>query len=203
MSDLSFVDCYLDDLGLPGGSALSQQETTTGLTELARAAFPSRWAKGEICAFQSAAAAGEDTISVVALLLGSWHNPDVLVHIHSMCLFGDALGSILCGCGGQLEAALEAMRSAGRGVVLYIDHGEPEAWKSSLRDHLDFPLWQQPAEACKRISFNEYRFCVAILKGLGFRSLRLTRSPEPAQVLLLSNAGIRLHAALALNAVSS
>ncbi|RKP12121.1 GTP cyclohydrolase II-domain-containing protein, partial [Piptocephalis cylindrospora] len=43
-----------------------------------------------------------------------------LVRIHSECLTGEVLGSQRCDCGEQLETAMEALRSAGRGVIVYL-----------------------------------------------------------------------------------
>ncbi len=45
---------------------------------------------------------------------------DVLVRVHSECLTGDVFGSRRCDCGPQLDAALEVVSAAGRGVVLYV-----------------------------------------------------------------------------------
>lgn len=45
---------------------------------------------------------------------------DVLVRIHSECLTGDLFGSLRCDCGAQLDAALDAIHDAGRGVILYL-----------------------------------------------------------------------------------
>ncbi|HUR24323.1 MAG TPA: bifunctional 3,4-dihydroxy-2-butanone-4-phosphate synthase/GTP cyclohydrolase II, partial [Acidimicrobiales bacterium] len=45
---------------------------------------------------------------------------DVLVRVHSECLTGDALGSMRCDCGVQLQMALRAIAAEGMGVVLYL-----------------------------------------------------------------------------------
>src|SRR4051812_42150476 len=44
----------------------------------------------------------------------------VLVRIHSQCLTGDVFDSCLCDCGSQLHSAMETVRKAGKGVVLYM-----------------------------------------------------------------------------------
>jgi len=44
----------------------------------------------------------------------------VLVRIHSQCLTGDLLGSLMCDCGSQLEQALSQIAEAGKGVLLYM-----------------------------------------------------------------------------------
>lgn len=57
----------------------------------------------------------------LALLLGSPDESQApLVRIHSECLTGDALGSLRCDCGAQLDAALDAVGAEGAGVVLYV-----------------------------------------------------------------------------------
>ena len=44
----------------------------------------------------------------------------VLVRIHSQCLTGDLLDSMLCDCGSQLHRAMAQVAEAGKGVVLYM-----------------------------------------------------------------------------------
>jgi 3,4-dihydroxy 2-butanone 4-phosphate synthase/GTP cyclohydrolase II len=57
----------------------------------------------------------------VALVFGELGDgQDVLVRVHSECLTGDVFGSKRCDCGPQLDAALERVAEAGRGVVLYM-----------------------------------------------------------------------------------
>ncbi|MGQ0838909.1 bifunctional 3,4-dihydroxy-2-butanone-4-phosphate synthase/GTP cyclohydrolase II [Actinokineospora sp.] len=62
-----------------------------------------------------------DGIEHVALVYGDiGDGTDVLVRVHSECLTGDVFGSLRCDCGPQLDAALEAVAAAGRGIVLYM-----------------------------------------------------------------------------------
>jgi len=42
-----------------------------------------------------------------------------IVRVHSECLTGDALGSLKCDCGGQLDMALQTIAKEG-GMVLYL-----------------------------------------------------------------------------------
>ncbi|EAH7702411.1 GTP cyclohydrolase II, partial [Campylobacter upsaliensis] len=43
----------------------------------------------------------------------------VLARVHSECLTGDALFSLRCDCGFQLEAALTHIAEEGRGILIY------------------------------------------------------------------------------------
>ena len=45
---------------------------------------------------------------------------DLPVRVHSECLTGEVLGSLKCDCKPQLDGALEFIKSAGRGVVVYL-----------------------------------------------------------------------------------
>lgn len=57
----------------------------------------------------------------VALTMGDMTGPDpVLIRVHSECLTGDALGSLRCDCGPQLEAALKTIVERGWGCLLYL-----------------------------------------------------------------------------------
>jgi 3,4-dihydroxy 2-butanone 4-phosphate synthase / GTP cyclohydrolase II len=57
----------------------------------------------------------------VAMVMGAVQGEDdVLVRVHSECLTGDALGSLRCDCGVQLQMALQAIATEGMGVVVYL-----------------------------------------------------------------------------------
>ena len=63
----------------------------------------------------------ETGLDHVALSMGDMTGPDpVLMRVHSECLTGDALGSIRCDCGSQLDAAMRQISEKGWGVILYL-----------------------------------------------------------------------------------
>ena len=54
------------------------------------------------------------------LVIFTEHLPEIpLIRIHSECLTGDALGSLKCDCGEQLEYALQQIEKNG-GMVIYL-----------------------------------------------------------------------------------
>lgn len=61
-----------------------------------------------------------DGVEHLALVMGDVTGDDVLVRVHSECLTGDVIGSLRCDCGPQLQLAMERIREAGRGVVVYL-----------------------------------------------------------------------------------
>src|SRR5437868_5730766 len=62
--------------------------------------------------------AQDEHIALVAGAVGGAE--DVLCRVHSECWTGETLGSLKCDCRAQLDAALDAIVSAGRGVVVYL-----------------------------------------------------------------------------------
>ena len=62
-----------------------------------------------------------DELTHLALIVGEPEGKDdVLVRVHSACLTGDALHSLRCDCGEQLEAAMELVAREGEGVIVYM-----------------------------------------------------------------------------------
>ncbi|MBI9012430.1 MAG: bifunctional 3,4-dihydroxy-2-butanone-4-phosphate synthase/GTP cyclohydrolase II [Clostridiales bacterium] len=57
----------------------------------------------------------------VALVKGDITSTEpILIRVHSECLTGDAFGSLRCDCGEQLDAAMAAIESEGKGILLYM-----------------------------------------------------------------------------------
>ena len=73
---------------------------------------------------------GEFTISTfeepcgkdhIALTIGDIQDEDtVMCRVHSECLTGDALHSLRCDCGPQLQAALKMLAQNKTGILLYL-----------------------------------------------------------------------------------
>ncbi|WP_051837434.1 bifunctional 3,4-dihydroxy-2-butanone-4-phosphate synthase/GTP cyclohydrolase II [Streptomyces sp. NRRL WC-3742] len=115
---------------------------------------------------------------------------DVLVRVHSECLTGDVFGSLRCDCGPQLDASLERVAEAGRGVVLYLRGHEgrgiglmhklrayelQEQGRDTVDANLELGL---PADA------RDYSIGAQMLVDLGVRSLTLlTNNPEKLTAL--------------------
>ena len=128
---------------------------------------------------------GADHLALVAGEIG----PDSLVRVHSECLTGEALGSLKCECGPQLDAALDTI-SADGGVVLYLrgHEGRGIGLINKLRayrlqedglDTLDANLaLGLPAD--KR----DYGAAAAMLRDLGLDRVRLlSNNPDKAEQL--------------------
>ncbi len=81
------------------------------------AKLPTQWAEFRIFGFEDEQTGKEH----VALVLGDIANGEpVHMRMHSECLTGDAMFSLRCDCGAQLEAALKHIAEEGRGILLYL-----------------------------------------------------------------------------------
>jgi len=122
---------------------------------------------------------------------------DVLVRVHSECLTGDVFGSLRCDCGTQLQCALSAVASEGRGVVLYMRGHEgrgigllhklqayelQDAGLDTVDANLELAL---PADA------RDYGIGAQILADLGVRTMRLL-SNNPAKRTGLAGYGLEI-----------
>lgn len=131
---------------------------------------------------------GQTGADHIAILAGD-PNDGALVRVHSECLTGEALGSLKCECGPQLDAALAAIHSEG-GVVIYLrgHEGRGIGLINKLRayrlqenglDTLDANLaLGLPADA------RDYGAATAILHELGLGTVRLlTNNPDKVRQL--------------------
>jgi 3,4-dihydroxy 2-butanone 4-phosphate synthase/GTP cyclohydrolase II len=121
----------------------------------------------------------------------------VLVRIHSQCLTGDLLDSMLCDCGSQLHRAMAQVAEAGRGVILYMrQEGRGIGLLHKLKA---YQLQQQKGldtvEANQALGFGadlrHYGIGAQILEDLGVQQLRLLTN-NPRKVVGLDGYGLRI-----------
>ena len=163
---------------------IAHRRRTEKLIELeAEATVPTRYGEFTMYAYRSLV----DDMPYIALVMGTVDDgQDTLVRMHSGCLTGDALGSLMCDCGDQLHNSFEMIASAGRGVIVYIPHHEGrgigiihklKAYELQRSEGLD------TIEANHALGFpmdlRDYGIGAQVLYDLGLRRIRsLTNNPK-------------------------
>jgi GTP cyclohydrolase II len=119
----------------------------------------------------------------------------VLTRVHSECLTGDALGSLRCDCGAQLDLGLRALAAEGRGILVYATghEGRGIGLVDKLRAYMEQDRGADTIDANLRLGLpadgRRYDDAAAVLKAVGVRSVRLATN-NPRKVDGLRAAGI-------------
>lgn len=133
----------------------------------------------------------------VVLTMGDVGNGEpVLARIHSECLTGDALFSLRCDCGSQLNKALNDIAAAGRGALFYLrQEGRGIGLINKIRAYDLQDHGADTVEANEQLGFGadqrDYTLLKPMFEHLGIKSVILMTN-NPRKLNALADMGIQV-----------
>lgn len=120
----------------------------------------------------------------------------VLVRIHSECLTGDALFSLRCDCGAQLQAAMHRIAVAGRGAIFYLrQEGRGIGLLNKIRAYRLQDKGADTVEANEQLGFGadmrDYSILKPMFKHMGISSVKLMTN-NPRKINALKELGLQV-----------
>ncbi len=118
----------------------------------------------------------------------------VLVRVHSECLTGDALFSLRCDCGAQLQAAMHKIAVEGRGAIFYLrQEGRGIGLINKIRAYHLQDRGADTVEANEQLGFGadmrDYSMLKPMFDAVGIKRVKLMTN-NPKKMNALSDIGI-------------
>ncbi len=160
---------------------------------VAVARLPTRFGDFQIVAFWN----NRDEKDHVAIVHGDvLGQSDVATRLHSECLTGDVFGSLRCDCRDQLEAGLQRIAAAPRGVVLYMrQEGRGIGLANKIRAYALQDTGLDTVEANLALGFRDderdYAVAAHMVHSLGMASIQLMTN-NPGKVSQLEKYGVNV-----------
>jgi GTP cyclohydrolase II len=155
--------------------------------------LPTRWGVFDIHGFEDVNSDKEHVAITMGDVTG---DRPVMLRVHSECLTGDALFSIRCDCGAQLEEAMRRIAAEGRGAILYLrQEGRGIGLLNKIRAYHLQDAGADTVEANEQLGFGadlrDYSICQSMLRHLQITRVRLLTN-NPRKVEALESLGVEV-----------
>ncbi|QCI24347.1 GTP cyclohydrolase II [Buchnera aphidicola (Muscaphis stroyani)] len=163
------------------------------LIKTEKAVLPTPWGDFLILGFEEK----RNGKNHIALVYGNIEKKSsILSRVHSECLTGDALFSLRCDCGIQLEMALRRISKEGSGVLIYHrQEGRNIGLLNKIRAYALQDKGLDTVEANQKLGFSaderDFSLCAEIFSILNIQKIRLLTN-NPFKVQMLRNKGINV-----------
>lgn len=166
--------------------------------------LPTRWGEFDIHGFEDSGVNKEHVVLTLGDVSG---DEPLLTRVHSECLTGDALFSMRCDCGNQLEAAMEAIAREGRGALFYLrQEGRGIGLLNKIKAYKLQDAGADTVEANERLGFGadmrDYSMLQPMIQHLGVKTVRLMTN-NPRKVEALEELGVAVVERIALHTDSN
>lgn len=155
--------------------------------------LPTKWGEFDMHGFEDSDKDKEH----VLLSMGDVSSAEpVLARVHSECLTGDAMFSMRCDCGSQLQASLQLIAEKGRGVLLYLrQEGRGIGLLNKIKAYKLQDQGADTVEANERLGFGadmrDYSICKVMMAHMDIQQVRLMTN-NPRKVNALTDQGIEV-----------
>ena len=150
------------------------------------ATLPTKHGTFKIQAFKEAGEGGKEHLAVYREDLDRIEAP--IVRVHSECLTGDAIGSVKCDCGDQLDFALDLIAKEGGLVIYHRQEGRNIGLLNKVNAYALQDQGLDTVAANHQLGFRAdertYEIVAFILKHFGIEKLKLlTNNPAKMESL--------------------
>lgn len=120
----------------------------------------------------------------------------LLIRVHSECLTGDALFSLRCDCGAQLQAAMHKISIEGRGAIFYLrQEGRGIGLINKIRAYKLQDCGLDTVEANEKLGFGadmrDYSMLKPMFDYMGIKAVKLMTN-NPRKIKAIEDMGVKI-----------
>jgi GTP cyclohydrolase II len=168
---------------------MKESQETGPIRQVAATELPTRWGVFRALGFERQSLGRRVPETAIVLVIGEPPGRVPLVRIHSQCITGEALRSLRCDCGEQLEIAMRAIAAEGCGLLIYEQQeGRGIGLMAKLQAYALQDEGLDTVAANHALGFEadcrDFSLPGAILNDLGIQRIRLlSNNPEKRHAL--------------------